>query len=218
MTTLDFIVLGLYFVGITAFGAMFGRFTKTTKDFFMAGQRFPAWLIAFSCVATLVGSYSFVKYSAAGFTYGIASSQTYLNDWFWMPLWMFGWLPILYFGGIVTVPSYFTKRFGPRVRVRRIHHEPEGADRGLRVGRKGDPRHQASELELGQRQGDQEAEHGQGRQDEVFPGKGKHGVRFHVRKIDFRVFQHPVDHVHGQLFVRHCKEAVVRDDDQRVDD
>ena len=90
MTTLDFIVLGLYFVGITVFGAMFGRFTKTTKDFFMAGQRFPAWLIAISCVATLVGSYSFVKYSAAGFSYGISSSQTYLNDWFWMPLWMFG--------------------------------------------------------------------------------------------------------------------------------
>jgi len=117
LETLDFIVLGFYFVGITVFGAMFGRFTKTTKDFFMAGQRFPAWLIAFSCVATLVGSYSFVKYSAAGFSYGIASSQTYLNDWFWMPLWMFGWFPILYFGGIVTVPEYFTKRFNAKVRV-----------------------------------------------------------------------------------------------------
>ena len=117
MTTIDGIVLCLYFVGITVFGAMFGRFTKTTKDFFMAGQRFPAWLIAISCIATLVGSYSFVKYSEAGFRYGIASSQTYLNDWFWMPLWMFGWLPILYFGGIVTVPEYFTKRFDSRVRL-----------------------------------------------------------------------------------------------------
>ena len=117
MQTIDFIVLGLYFVGITWFGTLFGRFTKTTKDFFMAGQRFPAWLVAFSCVATLVGSYSFVKYSAAGFSYGISSSQTYLNDWFWMPLWMFGWLPILYFAGIVTVPEYFKRRFNSPVRV-----------------------------------------------------------------------------------------------------
>ncbi|MHC4812042.1 MAG: sodium:solute symporter family protein [Planctomycetota bacterium] len=114
---LDIAVMVLYFVGITAFGALFGRFTKSTKDFFMAGQRFPAWLIAVSCIATLVGSYSFVKYASAGFKYGIASSQTYLNDWFWMPLWMFGWLPILYFAGIVTVPEYFTRRFNSRVRV-----------------------------------------------------------------------------------------------------
>ncbi len=114
---LDITVLVLYFVGITAFGALFGRFTKSTKDFFMAGQRFPAWLIAVSCIATLVGSYSFVKYAAVGFEHGIASSQTYLNDWFWMPLWMFGWLPILYFAGIVTVPEYFTRRFNPRVRL-----------------------------------------------------------------------------------------------------
>lgn len=114
---IDLAVLVAYFVGITAFGASFGRYTKSTKDFFMAGQRFPAWLVAFSCVATLVGSYSFVKYSAVGFSYGIASTQTYLNDWFWMPLWMLGWLPIIYFGGITSVPEYFARRFGPRTRV-----------------------------------------------------------------------------------------------------
>ena len=113
----DIVVLVLYFIGITCFGMLFGRFTTTTKDFFMAGQRFPAWLIAFSCIATLVGSYSFVKYCQKGFEFGICSSQTYLNDWFWMPLWMFGWLPILYFMGIVTVPEYFTRRFDRRVRV-----------------------------------------------------------------------------------------------------
>ena len=114
---IDVAVLVAYFVGITAFGAIFGRFTKSTKDFFMAGQRFPAWLVAFSCVATLVGSYSFVKYSAVGYEHGIASTQTYLNDWFWMPLWMLGWLPIIYFGGITSVPEYFARRFGPRTRV-----------------------------------------------------------------------------------------------------
>lgn len=113
----NWVVLILYFAGITVFGALVGRNTTSTKDFFMAGQRFPAWLIAISCIATLVGSYSFVKYSAAGFTYGLASSQTYLNDWFWMPLWMFGWLPMLYFAGIVTVPEYFARRFSPQVRT-----------------------------------------------------------------------------------------------------
>ena len=50
------------------------------------------------------------------YTYGIASSQTYLNDWFWVPLMLFGWLPILYFTRLVSIPEYFEKRFGRRER------------------------------------------------------------------------------------------------------
>ena len=63
----------------------------------LAGSGFSWWLIAFSLIATTVGSYSFVKYSLMGYKYGLASSQTYLNDWIWFPLLAFGWLPILYF-------------------------------------------------------------------------------------------------------------------------
>ena len=59
-----------------------------------------------------IGSYSFVKYSKIAYSYGIASSQTYLNDWFWIPLLLFGWLPILYFSRVVSIPEYFERRFG----------------------------------------------------------------------------------------------------------
>jgi SSS family solute:Na+ symporter len=111
VSALDLVVVAGYFLGITAFGATFGRFTRTTRDFFLAGQRFPAWLVAFSCVATVVGSYSFIKYSAAGFRYGLASSQTYLNDWFWIPLFLFGWFPLVYHARILSVPEYFRRRF-----------------------------------------------------------------------------------------------------------
>ncbi len=114
---LDVAVVLVYFAGITAFGAFVGRSVGTTRDFFLAGQRFPAWLVAFSCVATLVGSYSFVKYSSRGFEHGLSSSQTYLNDWYWMPLWMLGWLPMIYFGGVLSVPEYFGRRFDRRARA-----------------------------------------------------------------------------------------------------
>ena len=67
-------------------------------------------------IATTTGSYSFVKYSKIAYGYGIASSQTYLNDWFWMPLALFGWLPILYFQRLVSIPEYFERRFGSRER------------------------------------------------------------------------------------------------------
>ena len=111
-TGLDYGIMVGYFVAMLAIGTWFGRNNKGTKDFFFGGQRFAWWLIAFSLVATVVGSYSFVKYSKIAYTYGIASSQTYLNDWIWMPLLLFGWLPILYFSRIVSIPEYFERRFG----------------------------------------------------------------------------------------------------------
>ena len=115
-TPLDYGIMIGYFVIILVIGTWFGRKQQTTKDFFFGGQRFSWWLITFSLMATTVGSYSFVKYSKVAFNYGLASSQTYLNDWFWVPLFIFGWLPILYFSRITSIPEYFERRFNRRAR------------------------------------------------------------------------------------------------------
>jgi SSS family solute:Na+ symporter len=114
--SLTYTVMILYFVSILVIGTFFGKNQKTTKDFFFGGQRFSWWLIAFSLVATTIGSSSFVKYSKIAYKYGLASSQTYLNDWFWMPLFMFGWLPILYFSRVTSIPEYFERRFNATAR------------------------------------------------------------------------------------------------------
>jgi solute:Na+ symporter, SSS family len=116
-TPLDLWIIVIYFIGIMAFGTFFGKYVKGTKEFFFAGQKLSWWLIAMSCVATTVGSYSFVKYSQAAFKYGMSSTQTYLNDWFWMALWMFGWLPIIYFSRIASIPEYFERRFNRNTRT-----------------------------------------------------------------------------------------------------
>ena len=116
-TSLDWVVLVIYFMAILGFGAWFARYTKTTKDFFFGGQRFSWWLIAMSCVATVVGSYSFMKYSAAGFKYGLSSSMTYLNDWLILPFFILGWFPIIYFMRITSIPEYFEKRFDRKTRI-----------------------------------------------------------------------------------------------------
>ncbi len=116
-TPIDYVLVVVYFVVVLGFGALFGRNTRSTKDFFFSGQRFSWWLIAFSCVATVVGSYSFIKYAAAGYRYGFSSSMTYLNDWFLAPLFMLGWLPIIYYSRVVSIPEYFEKRFDRPTRV-----------------------------------------------------------------------------------------------------
>jgi SSS family solute:Na+ symporter len=112
-----YIVIIVYFAVVLGFGGFFGRHTKSTKDFFFSGQRFSWWLIAFSCVATVVGSYSFIKYSAAGFRYGTSSTMTYLNDWFLAPLFILGWMPLIYYARVTSIPEYFEKRFDRPTRV-----------------------------------------------------------------------------------------------------
>ncbi len=116
-TALDYAVILSYFVAILGFGLYFGRYTASTKDYFFGGQRFSWWLIAFSCIATVVGSYSFIKYSAAGFTYGISSTQSYLNDWFWMPILVIIWIPIVYYRRIQSIPEYMEARFDKKTRI-----------------------------------------------------------------------------------------------------
>jgi SSS family solute:Na+ symporter len=116
-TPFDVFVLVTYFVAVVGFGLYFGKYSSTTKDFYFGGQRFAWWLISFSAIATTVGSYSFIKYSQAGYEYGISSTQSYLNDWFWMPILLLVWLPIIYYQRIQSVPEYFERRFGTRARV-----------------------------------------------------------------------------------------------------
>ena len=115
-TSTDWVVMVIYFLVVMLFGTYFGRYTKTTSDFFFGGRRFSWWLITMSIVATGVGSHSFVKYSAKGFQHGISSTMTYLNDWFFVPFFMFGWLPILVYSRVRSIPEYFEKRFSPSAR------------------------------------------------------------------------------------------------------
>jgi len=114
--TIDYVIMIGYFAAIVALGIFFGRKMKSTEDFFFGGRKFAWWLIAFSMIATTIGSYSFLKYSSKGFEYGLSSTQTYSNDWIYFPLLLFCWLPILYFSRVTSIPEYFGKRFNSKVR------------------------------------------------------------------------------------------------------
>jgi SSS family solute:Na+ symporter len=109
------VVVG-YFILITGFGTYFSRYSRDINDFFFSGQRFSWWLAAASMVATGIGSYSYLKYSEQGFNTGMSSAMTYSNDWFIVPFFMFGWLPIIYFARVRSIPEYFERRFNRTAR------------------------------------------------------------------------------------------------------
>ncbi len=115
-TRLDYVVIIGYLLLILGFGSFFGRFAKSTRDFFFSGSKFSWWLIGMSMVATGVGSHSFMKYAQKGYEHGMSSGMSYMNDWFFIPFFMFGWLPIIYFSRVRSIPEYFQRRFGTTAR------------------------------------------------------------------------------------------------------
>lgn len=120
LSTQSMVVIGIvvvaYVIVITAFGGYFARFNHNINDFFYSGQRFAWWLPAASMVATGIGSYSYLKYSEQGFNTGMSSAMSYMNDWFVIPFFMFGWLPIVYFARVHSIPEYFERRFNSAAR------------------------------------------------------------------------------------------------------
>ena len=115
-TTFWVVIFG-YFILILGFGSYFAKYNRTTSDFFFSGRRFSWWLISMSIVATGVGSHSFLKYSAKAYQHGFSSTMTYMNDWFFVPFFLFGWLPIVYYTKIHSIPNYFERRFNSGVRI-----------------------------------------------------------------------------------------------------
>ncbi len=109
-------ILICYVFFVLGAGLFFARNNKSTEDFFFGGRRFSWWLIAMSMLATGVGSHSFAKYASKGFEYGFSSTMTYMNDWFFMPLLLFGWIPIIYYMKVNSIPEYFQRRFNNTVR------------------------------------------------------------------------------------------------------
>lgn len=114
---LDWGAIGLYLVAVIACGYWAGRFTRTSHDFFFGGQRYSWWLVAVSCVATLVGAYSFQQYSELGYKFGFCSMMPYTNEWFVQPAFLLGWLPIVYYSRVQSIPEYFERRFDRRTRL-----------------------------------------------------------------------------------------------------
>jgi len=115
-TQLDWVVLVIYMISMLLFGTYFAKYNNDTNDFFFGGRRFTWWIIAMSIVATGISSHSFIKYSAMGFKYGFSSSMSYINDWFFVPFFLFGWLPIIIYSRIRSIPEYFERRFSPSAR------------------------------------------------------------------------------------------------------
>lgn len=73
MSSLDLVVLLLYFVGLLAMGGVFVRRMKDTGEMFAAGGRSPWWLSGLSAFMTMFSAGTFVVWGGIAYQYGLVA-------------------------------------------------------------------------------------------------------------------------------------------------
>ena len=115
MNALDYAVVAVYLLAITAFGSYFARFQKNTRNYFLTDNSTPWWGICFTIVATETSTLTFIGVPAAA----------YAGNWTFLQLaagYVLGriivsavFLPRYFRGALVTSYQLLQQRFGPSV-------------------------------------------------------------------------------------------------------
>ena len=100
LTSIDWLIMGVYFGFVIGIGAILKRSTKTSTDFFLAGRAIPAWVCGLAFISANLGAQEVIGMGASGAKYGIATSHFY-----WI-----GAIPAMVFVGIFMMPFYYGSR------------------------------------------------------------------------------------------------------------
>ena len=115
MNALDYAVVAVYLLGITAFGSYFARFQNDTRNYFLTDNSTPWWAICFTIVATETSTLTFIGVPAAA----------YAGNWTVLQLaagYVLGriivsvlFLPRYFRGALITSYQLLQQRFGQSV-------------------------------------------------------------------------------------------------------
>lgn len=115
-STIDFVVLIVYIIGIAIFGAFFGKNQKTTKDYFLGGRSIPWWAIGLSVMATQASAITFIGAPGWGYSGGLERINTYINVPLVMAFLMVTIVPFFYRTEVYTAYEYLERRFDVKTR------------------------------------------------------------------------------------------------------
>jgi solute:Na+ symporter, SSS family len=119
LSPLDLVIFALYMLAVLGVGYFAARRgTKTKREYFLAGDKLPWWMIGGSIVAANISSHHLIGSMGVAYSRGFVAMVT---EWgailvgFNALLWIF--LPFYLRNGFYTVPEFLYRRFGPSVRI-----------------------------------------------------------------------------------------------------
>jgi solute:Na+ symporter, SSS family len=100
LSTVDWIIIAVYFVFIIGLGFYLKRFTKTQEDFFMAGRKNSAWVAGIAFLSANLGALELLGMAGNTYKYGM-----YVAHFYWI-----GAIPAMIFLGVYMMPFYYSSR------------------------------------------------------------------------------------------------------------
>ena len=116
MRYIDLGVILAYLIGITWFGARFGKGQTTLKDYFLGGRQAPWWAIAFSIVSAETSTLTVIGTPGLSFAGNFGFLQVVLGYLFARILISVVFLPTYFRGEMFTAYELMQRRFGPDIR------------------------------------------------------------------------------------------------------
>lgn len=100
LSTIDYLLMIVYFAVVLLVGWKLRRATKTSTDFFLSGRSIPSWVAGLAFISANLGAQEVIGMGASGAKYGIATSHFY-----WI-----GAIPAMVFVGLFMMPFYYGSR------------------------------------------------------------------------------------------------------------
>jgi SSS family solute:Na+ symporter len=117
--TLDWIIIGLYCVGIISLAAYVSRNKsgneKSAEDYFLAGRSLPWWAIGASLIAANISAEQIIGMSGQGYFVGMAIAVWELTAAIALIIMAKYFLPLFLEKKIYTMPQFLEQRFDKRV-------------------------------------------------------------------------------------------------------
>ena len=117
LSGVDYLVIVAYLAAITAFGSWFGRFQKTTRDYFLTDRSVPWWAICFTIVATETSTLTFIGVPAQTYVGNMTFLQLALGYIIGRILVSALFIPAYFRGDLFTSYELLQRRFGSRVKT-----------------------------------------------------------------------------------------------------
>lgn len=115
LQSLDWMVIGAYFLGLIVVVWWSSRKQQTTADYFLAGRNVGWFAVGASLFASNIGSEHIVGLAGQGTQSGMAMAHWELHAWIMIMLaWVF--VPFYYRSGVYTMPEFIEKRFNATAR------------------------------------------------------------------------------------------------------
>src|SRR5581483_2161499 len=113
---LDFIVIVVYLIGITWFGARFRKTQKSLKDYFLGGHTAPWWAIGLSIVSAETSTLTVIGTPGLSFAGNFEFLQVVLGYLLARIVISTLFLPHYFRGEMFTAYELMRRRFGERIR------------------------------------------------------------------------------------------------------